>query len=133
MATDHELETGMRALQRRLKEALDGRPRRAVAEKASDIAIRMWGSDAPLIDETAIRDLDTRLVNPPADGRILRCVLSAADLPLIQALEILGYWPDPSLGPGASIATRVEAALRLSGLPNAKLVTVAGRRVIVEV
>lgn len=132
MFSEHEQDTGMRALQRLLKDAVDGQPRRAVAEKASDIAIRMWGAEAPLIDEAAVRDLDTRLVTPPADGRILRCVLSAADVPLVDALEILEYWPDPTLGPGASLATRVTAAMKLSGFPNAKLVTVRGRRVVVE-
>jgi hypothetical protein len=133
MSTTNDSEIGMRALQKLLREAIDGQTRRAVAERASEVALRMWREEAPLIDDTAVRDLDTRLVTPPGDGRILRCVLSATGIPLVEALETLGYWPDPTLGPGASAATRVVAAMRLSGFPHAKLITVNGRRVVVEI
>lgn len=122
MAQDNtNQEYGMRALQARLKEAAGGMSRRQIAQKAQRIAFRLWGDDAPSIDENAVRDIDTRLVNPPSDGRILRCVLSAVGVDLIEALGDLGMWPDVSLGPTSSVAHRVARAMKLAGFPNAEL------------
>lgn len=94
------------------------RSRREVADAAYDVALQLWGEDAPLIDERYIKDLQDRLVNPPADGRAFRCVLYALGIPVYEALALIDYAPDLAWGGAKSVtpdALLVEA-LRIVGL-----------------
>lgn len=126
-------DVGMRAFQQRLKHYIGDRSRPQIATRATEIAIKIWGRDAPDIDEKQVRDIDTRLVNPPADGRVFRCVLAAVGMPAVEALTILGYWPDANIaGGGRSIAQAVTEAMRIVGYPDARLVTTHGRRIVIE-
>lgn len=127
------LTIGMRALQARLKEAIGDESRRKVATRAGQIACRVFGDDAPVIDETHVRDLDSRLVNPPTDGRILRCVLAAVGIPLVDALVILGFWPDANLSGPRSTAMAVAETMRILGYPDAELVSTQGRIVTIRI
>lgn len=122
----------MRGLQLALKQATNGRSRREIADEASRIAVRIWGDDAPPIDEVQVRFIDSRLVKPPEDGRILRCVLAAVGVPLTDALQALGYWPDARLSAAKSPARAVLETLRILGFASAKIASVSGRRVVIQ-
>lgn len=126
-------EIGMRVLQARIRAAYGGATRGAIADRASTIASAMWGDDAPRITEEAVRDIDSRLVNPPGDGRVMRCVLAAAGVNLVDALTDLGMWPDVSASGAASLSTRVAMALRICGLKDAKLVGTSGRVIRIQI
>jgi hypothetical protein len=123
----------MKRLQERLRLAMAGRTRGQVAAAAEAIAYRAWGDEMPLIDESTVRDLDSRLETPPADGRVLRCVLAAVGVPMVEALEILGYWPDVGLvGRSRPLTARLAEALRVAGFPDAAVIGVAGRQVTIQ-
>lgn len=132
MGTQTTTAAGMRRFQDELRRVTNGRPRREIADEATTIAARLFGSEAPAIDEAQVRDVDSRLAKPPEDGRILRCVVAAAGMPLAEALELLGYWPDARLQGAQSPARAVEEALRILGYPDAKLLNVSGRRLTIQ-
>ncbi len=124
--------SGMRALQVHLKAAIGETPRQEVADRASEIAVRIWGEAAPLIDITDVRKVDSLHETLRADGKVLRCILAAAGIGLVEALTILDLWPDAIMSGSQSVAVRVAEAMKLVGYPNAKLVTSTGRQVTIE-
>ena len=95
------------------------------------MASAAWGVDSPVMDEGVVRDIDSRLSTPPDDARALRCIVAATGAPLVEGLRQLGYYPDMRLQPKSS-AERVREALVLVGFHNAKLISVDGRRVLLE-
>lgn len=123
----------MKSLSSRIREARGDVPRRDVASRAAEIAARIWSADAPLITVEHVRDLEVRMVNPPADGRIFRCVLAAVEIKLADALVELDYWPDAILAGSRSTAMAVAETMKMLGYPNAKLVSTVGRRITIEV
>lgn len=122
----------MKRLQDHLRSVTDGRPRRELAELATELADAAFPDDELFVEEQHVRDVDTRLSAPPADGRLFRAVLAAAGVPLVEALTLLGYWPDLRLQRARSPAARVVEALRMIGYPDAEIVEVRGRHVTVR-
>lgn len=123
-----ELQTKLRAA--RLKRKVG---RLQIADDASEIAGMTWPDEPLDINEKHVRSLDTRTVTPPANGRMLRCVLAASDIPLTDALEAIGYWPDLRIEKGPkTLAARLVEAARMVGFPGARLVSSDGTRVTID-
>ncbi|HKI85711.1 MAG TPA: hypothetical protein VKA53_03095 [Thermoanaerobaculia bacterium] len=96
--------TGMGSLQELLLKGANDLSRPQVARRAQDVADKIWGVSIIDIDEHVIRTLDERLKRPPADGKALRAHLCALDIPLVEALKRLDYWPDLRWGSGRAIS-----------------------------
>lgn len=123
----------MESLRRRLAERSNGSSYLDLADKAQSIALRAWGPQAPEIDEDWIRQVRTRNSTPPADGSRFRAMLAAHEVPLVEALDLMGYWPDLRLGTVTSVSPQdllVEAA-RSFGL-RVRVVVSDRNRLIVE-
>ena len=93
----------MGALQTELCRAANGRSLPRLASDAQSLANRVWGVDAPEIDEDFVRNLKEKILRPPSDGRAFRALLCALEIPLTEALALIGYWPDLRQGTGESV------------------------------
>lgn len=122
--------TAMSRLQERLATAAGRKSRPVIADRASEIATAAWGPAAPFIDDTWLRTLETRLVNPPGDGKAFRAVLAALDIPLVEALQLLDYWGDLRFK-GSRLDMLVEIARSL-GI-QARVKSHRGTTVVLEV
>lgn len=121
------------AFQSRLAQASSGKSRSEIADQAGRVAASAWGPEAPEIDEVLIRRLQVEMRNPPADGRSMRAVLSALGVPLVEALALMDYWPDLSLGTTRPVSPEqlLVAACQMVGL-EARVRSAGAGRLIVE-
>ena len=119
-------------LQVRLAAAAGERLRPELTVTAQNIASSVWDAAAPELEENFIRGLRERWKTPPADGRQFRAVIAAHGVTLVEALELMGYWPDLLLGGRARTSQEklVESATWV-GL-TIRVVASQGNRIVVE-
>lgn len=78
----------IRKLQGLLIKARGKRNRPAIAEAALDV-----DAGDPDFDEDFIRKIEVELTRPPVEGLKFRTLCATTGVPLVTALEALGYWP----------------------------------------
>jgi hypothetical protein len=90
-----------------------------IATRANRIAIEIWGDDAPIVSDADVRWVDSQGTRP-GDGRIMRTIVAAHDIRLVDAYEMIGYWPDlratKALSDGTMGMNAVKAALDMAGV-----------------
>lgn len=128
-------ESGMSALGARIRAAREAKDksRAQTGIRATQIAVTGFPGEDLIIDEVRVRDIETRSVSPSGDLRVLCCVLAAVDIPLVEALKILGLWPDLRPHGGRSVASSVAEAVRNVGYPDARLKPGQGRDIVIEI